>query len=128
MSTFANWGALGSAYESRAAAKATATPSIRKLAEELTKGATDQRDEVRKIYEWAIRNVRYVALHLGTGPLVPRAAETIIDTKYGDCKDYTTLMQACLQPEALIPVLCLSILPTRLSNRREWPRLARLTT
>lgn len=96
VSTFSDWGAMAKAYESRAADKAVVTPAIRKLAEELTKGATDQRDEVRRIYEWAIRNVRYVALHLGTGGLVPRPAESIIETKYGDCKDYTTLMQALL--------------------------------
>lgn len=107
VSTFADWSAMGSAYETRAATKAEVTPTIRKLAEDLTKGATDKEDEVRKIYEWAIRNVRYVALHLGTGGLVPRPAETIIETKYGDCKDYTTLMQALLAARGIdsTPVL-----------------------
>lgn len=101
VSSFANWGELGKAYLARAESKATVTDAVTKLAEDITKGAKDKRDEARLIYDWSKRNVRYVAVFLGLGGFVPRDVSQIIETKYGDCKDYTTLMVALLRARGI---------------------------
>lgn len=101
ISSFANWAELGKAYLARADPKAARSDAVLKLAEEITKGAKDKRDEVRLIYDWSKRNVRYVAVFLGLGGFVPRDVSQIIETKYGDCKDYTTLMVALLRARGI---------------------------
>ena len=101
ISSFANWAELGRAYLARADPKAARSDAVLKLAEEITKGAKDKRDEVRLIYDWSKRNVRYVAVFLGLGGFVPRDVSQIIETKYGDCKDYTTLIVALLRARGI---------------------------
>jgi hypothetical protein len=101
VSSFTDWAELGKAYLARAEPKAARSNAVIKLAEEITKGAKDKRDEVRLIYDWSKRNVRYVAVFLGLGGFVPRDVSQIIETKYGDCKDYTTLMVALLRARGI---------------------------
>lgn len=88
--------ALGAAYTARAADKALPTPDIRALAARLTQGMTDPRAKAQALYDWVSGNIRYVALALGNGGWVPRSADTILATGYGDCKDHVTLLQALL--------------------------------
>jgi transglutaminase-like putative cysteine protease len=101
ISSFADWADLGKAYLARVEDKIKPTEALKLQAADIVKGAKDKRDEVRMIHEWVARNVRYVGVFLGLGGFVPRDVSQIIETKYGDCKDHTTLMMALMNARGI---------------------------
>lgn len=37
-----------------------------------------------------------MAVYVGAGGVVPHAAQTVLDNRYGDCKDHVALLEALL--------------------------------
>ena len=107
ISTFPSFNAVGSAYLERAAPQAAVTPPIQALADQITAGLTDQRMQADALYRWVSSNIRYVAIFIGFGSIVPHSAQAILDARYGDCKDHVTLLQALLAAKGIAssPVL-----------------------
>jgi transglutaminase-like putative cysteine protease len=96
VSTMPDMVALGARYQATAKPMATVTDAIRALAGKLTAGLTDDRDKARVLYHWVASNIRYVAVFLGNGRLVPHAADKVLANRYGDCKDHAVLLEALL--------------------------------
>jgi transglutaminase-like putative cysteine protease len=94
--TFNDWGQLAAAYEARAKPKAAVTPAIAQMAGQITQNITDPSAQARLIYEWVTKNVRYVAAWAGADGWVPHDAESVLNNRYGDCKDHAVLLQALL--------------------------------
>jgi hypothetical protein len=105
--TFADYGALAAAYDSRAREKAKVTPPIKQLADQLTHDASTPREQAKAIYDWVAINITYAPNTVGTGSWVPHSAEEILTNRMGDCKDHTTLMKALLAAKGIasVPVL-----------------------
>jgi transglutaminase-like putative cysteine protease len=101
VTTFPSYEALGQAYLARAQTQAANTPDIQAMANEITLGLTDRRDQADAIYQWVSRNIRYVAVFLGFGGVVPHTAQDVMKARYGDCKDHTTLLQALLAAKGI---------------------------
>ena len=101
VSSFADYAAIGKAYEDGARDKALSTPQIKALADQLTQGITDKREQARVLYEWVSKNIKYLAIVLGNGGLVPHAAGDVLSDRYGDCKDHVVLLQALLAAEGI---------------------------
>ena len=97
VTSFADRAAQAAAYQAAARPKAEPTPQIRALVAELTAGATTDREKVRRLHQWVSRNIRYVALNIDVGGLVPRPAQAVLDHRYGDCKDHVVLLEALLR-------------------------------
>ncbi len=96
VSSFGDYRDLAAAYQAGAHDKAKVTPAIQSLADELTQGVDDQRGQVKRLYDWVTRNVRYVANFLDIGGYIPHAADTVLANRYGDCKDHVVLLEALL--------------------------------
>jgi transglutaminase-like putative cysteine protease len=96
VSTYPDMIAVGKAYQTASRPMAKITDSIRTVAREVTKGLTDDAEEVRALDHWVAKNIRYVAVTLGHGGLIPHAAEQVLVNRYGDCKDHAILMEALL--------------------------------
>jgi hypothetical protein len=96
VSTFADYAALARAYDAGTRDKTVVTPRIKELAAKLTAGLTDPRAKAFALDDWVRKNIRYVAVYIGAGGVVPHAAETVLDNLYGDCKDHVALMEALL--------------------------------
>lgn len=96
ISTFKDMVEVGRAYQDMAKPKAEVTDDIWHLATKLTYGLVDDREKVKKLYEWVASNIRYVSVSLGNGRLVPHAAHDVLKNQYGDCKDHTVLLEAML--------------------------------
>lgn len=96
LTTFTDYLEIGKAYEAYAAPKTRVTPQVKALADEITKGLKSERDQVRALYEWVSRNIRYVAIYLGDGGFEPHDVEVILKNRYGDCKDHVVLLQSLL--------------------------------
>jgi transglutaminase-like putative cysteine protease len=99
--TFANFGEAAEAYLKGAADKEKVTDEVRKLADKITFGLTSSRDQAAALYHWVAGNIRYVALSFGLGGVVPREADAIIQSGYGDCKDKVVLLNALLTAKGI---------------------------
>src|SRR5205814_8680278 len=99
--TLASYDAAGMAYLERARPKAAVTPAIQRLADEITHGIEDRRNQAEALYRWVSKNVRYVGIFLGFGGVVPHDAEAIATARYGDCKDHVTVLEALLAAKGI---------------------------
>ncbi len=97
ITSFRNWNAIAEAYRQRANDKVAVTPQIQTLANELTKGISDRREQTKVLYNWVRSNIRYVAIYLAQGGYVPHSAADILGNRYGDCKDHVVLLEALLR-------------------------------
>ena len=125
VSSFADYRALAAAYADRAGPAAAVTPAIRRQAAAITAGITDRRARARAIYEWVSSHIRYVALYLGDGGVVPHAADAVLAAGYGDCKDQVALFTAFLSASGIESQAVLVNLDTAYTLSRP-PTLAQL--
>lgn len=107
ISTFPNYPAIAAAYRQMAAGKAAVTSRIQELADEITTGTSDRREQAHRIYDWVSKHIRYVAVILGNGGYEPHEAIKILENGYGDCKDHVVLLEALLKAKGIasLPVL-----------------------
>ncbi len=96
ISNFKDWADVARSYEARAAGKTRVTETVRKLAQEIVGTETAPRAVTVRLYDWVRANIRYVAAYVGTGGFVPRDVDAIASTRWGDCKDHVTLLEALL--------------------------------
>jgi len=95
VSTFANFKEFAQAYEARAAVEVT--PVISALAKEITANLQTPRSKALALGDWVRKNIRYVAVYVGPGGVVPHQAQAVLDNRYGDCKDHVALLEALLR-------------------------------
>jgi hypothetical protein len=101
LSTFKDYLEYGQAYEARAKDKAEVTKNVQQLANDITKDISDRKAQARALYNWVSKEIRYVAIYMGNGGVVPHAADDIIRNRYGDCKDKNTLLIALLNAKGI---------------------------
>jgi transglutaminase-like putative cysteine protease len=100
-SSFRNYDGLGRAYSELAAQKVIVTPGVSAKANEITAGISDRRQQAKALYEWVSRHIRYVAIFLDNGGMVPHDPDTILANAYGDCKDHTVLFASLLNAKGI---------------------------
>jgi len=96
ISTFRSWEEVGAWFRDRIGPRAVPTPEVRAKAEELTRGAADEKQKTLAIYNYVSQKVRYIGVALGVGRYQPHAAAEVLANDYGDCKDKHTLLAALL--------------------------------
>jgi hypothetical protein len=104
ISTFSDYAAVAAAYRQLAAGKAAVTPRIQGLADEITAGTSDRREQAHRIYDWVSMHIRYVAVFLGNGGYEPHEASKILENGYGDCKDHVVLLEVLLKAKGIASV------------------------
>ncbi len=107
LTTFTDWKQIAQWYAKLQGERMTVDDSVRKKADELTKGANTPTEKARRLYDFVARNVRYVSISLGIGRYQPHSASDVLQNGYGDCKDKHTLLSALLRAEGIqsYPVL-----------------------
>jgi transglutaminase-like putative cysteine protease/tetratricopeptide (TPR) repeat protein len=107
LTTFTDWKQVAEWYAKLQGERITMDDSVRKKADELTKGTDTPTEKARRLYDFVARNVRYVSISLGVGRYQPHAAADVLRNGYGDCKDKHTLFSAMLRAEGIqsYPVL-----------------------
>jgi predicted Zn-dependent protease/transglutaminase-like putative cysteine protease len=100
--TFHSWAEVGNWYRSLALARSQPTPAIVSRANDLTRDAKTQEDQVRAFYDFVSTHIRYVGIDFGIGAIQPHAAEEVLANQYGDCKDKDTLLEALLRAKGFI--------------------------
>ena len=66
------------------------------VAEVISEGDTEL-EKIRKIFYWVQNNVRYIAFEQGMRGFVPHPAQYVLEKRYGDCKDMSSLLVAALR-------------------------------
>lgn len=119
-SSFASYADLASVTQSLFQPKTQVTPTIQKLAKDLTTKSDTQAQKAQKLYDWVSRNIRYVGIDVGASGYEPHFADDILANRYGDCKDHTTLLESLLLAVGIKSTPAL----IKVSNSYELPRLA----
>jgi tetratricopeptide (TPR) repeat protein/transglutaminase-like putative cysteine protease len=101
LTTFTDWKQIAQWYAKLQGERMTVDDSVRKKAQEITKGADTSTEKARRLYDFVARNVRYVSISLGVGRYQPHSAADVLQNGYGDCKDKHTLYSALLRAEGI---------------------------
>ncbi len=74
---------------------------IRQAVAEVTEGRTSPEEKVEAIYEYVVRNTRYLHLGLGIHGWKPYRTSTVMRNRYGDCKDKAALLKVMIEEAGL---------------------------
>jgi hypothetical protein len=97
----ADYAELGQIYAQGAQPQMLPSESVRKLTDQITQHVTDRRQQATLIYNWVSQNIRYLAVWVGSGPVVPHSADQVLHDGYGDCKDHDALFNAMLSVKGI---------------------------
>ncbi len=101
-SSFNSYEELGAAYQSLNQPKAKVTDFIQGVADGIiNKAQLSKRDEAKLIYEWVVKNIRYVAVYVGNGGIEAQDAEKVIRNGYSDCKGHAVVLEALLKARGI---------------------------
>jgi transglutaminase-like putative cysteine protease len=120
ITTFKDVAELGANYWSSMRGPDVAPPEIRSLADDITKGIVGKRAQAEAIDHWVKKNIRYVAVFLGSAGVTPNPPAAVLRNKYGDCKDHVALMGALLKAKGIASEQAL----VNLGNTYRLPELA----
>ncbi len=84
----------------------TPSPEIKHLVDSITAGQPNEREKVRQIFKWVQQNIKYVAIEDGDNGYVPREASLVLQRRYGDCKDKSSMLVTMLRAIGLKGGLC----------------------
>ncbi|HEY6252607.1 MAG TPA: DUF3857 domain-containing protein [Candidatus Angelobacter sp.] len=101
LSTFQSWEEVGAWYAQLEKDRRLVTPELRSRADAIVQGQTTGLGKATALYEWVSRNIRYVSLSFGVGRYQPHVAAEVLENRYGDCKDKSTLLDAFLEAEGI---------------------------
>lgn len=98
LSDFQSWADLADLFRPlfESAAVVPASGSLRDELETIRKQAHSPKERAELALQLVENRIRYVALAMGTGGLVPASAETTWARRFGDCKAKTALLLALL--------------------------------
>lgn len=96
VSTFPDYAAFAATYRAGAVDPNARDATLTHLAHTLTAHDATPDAKAKTLYDWVRRNIRYVAINVGRGAVVPHRASAILADRYGDCKDHVALYGALL--------------------------------
>jgi hypothetical protein len=101
-SSFNSYEELGAAYQNLNNPKTKVTDFIQGVADGIiNKAQLSKRDEAKLIYEWVVKNIRYVAVYVGNGGIEAQDAEKVIKNGYSDCKGHAVVLEALLKARGI---------------------------
>jgi Domain of Unknown Function with PDB structure (DUF3857)/Transglutaminase-like superfamily len=102
ISSFVTWVEVGRWYADMEKTRRVPSPEVRAKAETLTRGLTSNLDKVEALYDFTAKNIKYLSLvSVGIGGYEPHAANEVLESGYGDCKDKDALLAALLEAEGM---------------------------
>lgn len=96
VSTYASWGDLAEWFARLFKEQLELDETARRAAHEVTRGATNELEKVKRLHDYVVKNTRYVGIELGIHGWKPFKASEVHRRRYGDCKDKATLLSAML--------------------------------
>lgn len=90
-STYSDWSDVGELFAEHYRPNAP-TKDIADIISEIQVNADTKAKRLRAALGFVQREIRYLGIELGVGGYVPRAPETVLARRFGDCKDMTLLL------------------------------------
>ncbi|MBN1781307.1 DUF3857 domain-containing protein [bacterium] len=91
---FQSWKDAGNYFVRLSGDRFKADDSIHRMVRNLTENLTNQKEQLKNIFEYIRNSIRYIAIEIGIGGYQPHSASRVFLNKYGDCKDMTGLLIA----------------------------------
>ena len=88
------WDDIARWYDDLARDKMQPDDAIRLRTQQLIKDVTDPKEKLKTIFDFVRDHIRYIAIEIGIGSYQPHDAEYVLENRYGDCKDMSTLLIA----------------------------------
>jgi hypothetical protein len=92
-----NWNSFGKFLYDLKKDRDVLPENMRQKAIQLVAGVTDDREKVKKIYQFLQQNTRYISIQLGIGGFQPFDASYVASKGYGDCKALSNYMYSLLK-------------------------------
>lgn len=96
VSTYENVDKLANWYWNLIKDQLTTSPEMIATVHDLIRDTKDRREQVSRIYNYVVRNTRYVSLGFGIGGFRPHRTTSCFNQRYGDCKDTAVLLKVML--------------------------------
>jgi len=100
ISSLPSWDDFAAWYRRLAQGSDKIDDTVKKTAAELSKGAANRMEILRRDYEF-VSALRYVAIELGVQAFRPRTPIEVLAKRFGDCKDKANLLVALLQCQGI---------------------------
>jgi hypothetical protein len=71
-------------------------PDLKALADSIKSKCSSKEETIQQIFYWVKDHVKYIAFEDGDGGYTPRNANDIFLKRYGDCKDYSSIIKQML--------------------------------
>ncbi|MEE2902111.1 MAG: DUF3857 domain-containing protein [Myxococcota bacterium] len=117
VTTYRDWNELGQWYSTLIKEQFELDDAAREAGRRTLQGAATNREKIERLYEYVIKNTRYVGIELGIHGWKPFQAAETHRRRYGDCKDKATLLAALLRDNGIEATIAL----VRTSDRGELP-------
>ncbi|MFT6338176.1 MAG: transglutaminase-like putative cysteine protease [Arcticibacterium sp.] len=75
--------------------------SLHELAKNIVNDDDIVLEKVRKIFYWVQNNIKYIAFEDGMRGFIPHQADYVMEKRYGDCKDMTSILVGLLKSEGI---------------------------
>jgi transglutaminase-like putative cysteine protease len=95
--SMASWNELGKFMYELKKDRDALPEDLRQKALQLVAGVTDEKEKVRRIFEFLQKNTRYISIQLGIGGFQPFDASYVAQKGYGDCKALSNYMYSLLK-------------------------------
>jgi tetratricopeptide (TPR) repeat protein/transglutaminase-like putative cysteine protease len=96
VSTYPSYREIGGWYWGLSRDQLELDSATKELTQRIAAGKTGVRDKVAAVYDWVVKNTRYVALEFGIYGYKPRRAVQTVARGWGDCKDKAAVIVAML--------------------------------
>ncbi len=94
--SFSGWSDMGAWYDELCRGRRAPDNRISAQVAQLSAGADDILGRIRALSEFVQKEIRYVSIQIGIGGFQPHHASSVLEKRYGDCKDKTILLSAML--------------------------------
>ena len=74
---------------------------VARLASEIVEQSDSDLEKVRKIFYWVQENVKYIAFEQGMRGFIPHSPDYVMNKRYGDCKDMSSLLVGLIRSVGL---------------------------
>jgi transglutaminase-like putative cysteine protease len=75
--------------------------AVTQMAAEITSGASSPYEKAKAIFYWVQQHIKYIAIEDGDNGYVPRQSDVVLQRRYGDCKDKSSLIVDMLKSQGL---------------------------
>lgn len=93
---FTGWADMGTWYEGLIRERRVPNKDIAEKVAQLIAGAPDILAKILILADFVQTEIRYVSIQIGIGGFQPHFASSVLDRRYGDCKDKAILLSAML--------------------------------